>query len=66
MSFCPDQIFYETTKQRLDVAKAKDIAMQMEDLLEFAKQRLTISQESIKNQTDRKRKNVTYSLGDWI
>jgi len=66
MSFCPDQTSYETTKQRLDAAKAEDIAMQMEGLLEFAKRRLLISQQSIKNQTDRRRKDVTYSLGNWV
>jgi len=49
ISFCPDQISYETTKQRLNAAKAKDIAMQIEGLLEFAKRRLLISQQFIKN-----------------
>jgi len=62
MSFSSDQISYETTKQRLDAAKAEDIAMQIEGLLEFAKQRLLISQKSIKNQADRRRKDVIYRL----
>jgi len=66
MSFCSDQISYETIKQCLDAAKAENIAMQIEGLLEFAKRRLLISQQSIKNQTNRKRKDVIYSLGNWI
>jgi len=66
ISFCPDQTSYETTKQRLDAAKAENIAMQIKEFLKFAKKRLSISQESIKNQMDRRRKDVTYSLGDWI
>jgi len=64
ISFSPDHTSYETTKQRLNAAKAEDIAIQMEDLLEFAKQRLLISQETIKRQANRKRKDVHYSLGD--
>jgi len=66
MSFGSDYIFYKIIKARLADAKAEDISMQIKEILAFAKAHLELSQEAIKKQADRKRKNIIYTINNWV
>ena len=66
MDFSPDDTTYDTVKKRVDSGRAQDIAEHMERLLVDAKARLQDSQERMKKQADRKRKDKSYEIGDWV
>jgi len=66
MSFFPNYTDYDTTKKRLEFAKAEDIAKKMEKLLAYGRKILNKSRQSIKDQTDKYRFNIKFATGDWI
>jgi len=66
MSFGPDYTFYKITKACFADAKAEDISIQIEEILAFAKAHLELSQEAMKKQADRKRKDIIYTINNWI
>ena len=66
MSFSPDTTTYESTCERLQSAKAEDIATHMQEILNFGLQQLKKSRVSMKTQTDKHQKDVSYKAGDMI
>lgn len=68
MSFAPDTSSYESTRERLQAARADDIAKRMEEMLEFGRSRLVESQKTMKDQADKHRRDVSYNIGDkvWV
>lgn len=68
MSFAPDISSYESTRERLQAARADNIAKRMEEMLEFGRSRLVESQKIMKDQADKHRRDVSYNIGDkvWV
>ena len=66
MSFDPDTTSYHSTRERLEAAKAEDIAKRMEEILEYSKERLTRSQKAMQLQANKHRKEVSYNIGDKV
>lgn len=64
INFSPDETDYDIIKKKIDSAKAKDITVQIEDLLNRSKERLLASQQRIVNQANKKRKDKSYRIGD--
>ena len=66
MSFSPDTTDYDSTRKRLDAAKAEDITEQMQNVLAFIRQNMELAQVSMAKQTNRHRKDVTFDVGDMV
>ena len=66
MSFSPDTTDYDSTRKRLDAARAEDISERMQNVLAFIRQNTAIAQVSMANQTNRHRKDVTFEVGDQV
>jgi len=66
MSFSLHSIFYESTRERLQVTTAEDISKRMKELLEFGRDKLIQAQRAIKDQADKHRSNITFDIGDKI
>ena len=66
MSFGPDETTYESTRERLQSAKAEDINTRMQEILDFGVKQLEKSRKSMKAQADKHRKDVTYEVGDMV
>ena len=66
MSFGPDETTYESTRERLQSAKAEDINTRMQKNLNFSLKQLEKSQESMKAQADKHQKDVTYEVRDMM
>ena len=66
MSFSPDEITYESTRKRLQSAKAENINTHMQKILNFSLKQLEKSQESMKAQADKHQKDVTYEIRDMM
>jgi len=66
MSFDPDTTDYETTRERLEARKADDIAIRMEELLNFGRQQLEKTKLTTEVQVNKHRRNVTYEVDDWV
>jgi len=62
MSFDPDIIEYESTRERLQVDRVKDISEQMNKTLIFAREALTKTREQMMNQANKHRKKVNYNI----
>jgi len=63
MSFDPDIIEYESTRERLQVARAEDIFDHMNKTLIFAREALIKTREQMVNQANKHRKKVNYEIG---
>ncbi len=63
MSFDPDIIEYESTRERLQAARAEDISDHMDRTLIFAREALTKTREQMMNQANKHRKKVNYKIG---
>lgn len=63
MSFDPDSASYETTRERLEATKAKNIPSKMKELLEYDRNILIKSREAMRTQVNKHRKDVTYNVG---
>ena len=66
MSFSPDIITYDTTRKRLDVAKAKNITERMQNILEFIRQNIKRAQKTIITQVNRHRLNITFDINNAV
>ena len=66
MSFDPDTTDYETTRERLEARKADDIAIRMEELLNFGRQQLEKTKLATEVQVNKHRRDVTYEVDDWV
>ena len=64
MSFDSDTTDYETTRERLEVRKADDIAIRMKELLNFGRQQLKKTKLTIEVQVNKHRRNVIYKVDD--
>ncbi len=62
MSFDSDLIEYKSTRERLQVARIKDIFDHMNKTLTFARKALIKSREQIINQANKHKKNVNYEI----
>jgi len=64
MSFDSDTTDYETTRERLEVRKADDIAIRMKELLNFDRQQLKKTKLIIEVQINKHRRDVIYEVND--
>jgi len=62
MSFDPDIIEYESTRERLQIDRAKNISEQMNKTLTFAREALVKTREQMVNQANKHRKKINYKI----
>ncbi len=62
MSFDPDIIEYESTRERLQIARVEDIFDHMNRTLIFAREALIKTREQMMNQTNKHRKKINYEI----
>jgi len=62
MSFDSDIIEYESTRERLQIDRAKNISEQMNKTLIFAHEALIKTQKQIMNQANKYRKKINYKI----
>ncbi len=62
MSFDSDIIEYESTRERLQIARVKDIFYHMNKTLIFAREALIKTREQMMNQTNKHRKKINYKI----
>ncbi len=62
MSFDPDLIEYKSIRERLQVARIKDIFDHMNKTLTFARKALIKSRKQMINQINKHKKNVNYEI----
>ena len=62
MSFDPDIIEYESTRERLQIAQVEDIFEQMNKTLIFAREALIKTQKQMMNQANKHRKKINYKI----
>ncbi len=66
MSFGPDTSSYSSTRTRLEASKAEDISQRMQELLDYGKSNLKVTQEQMKDQVDKHRRDISYNVGDMV
>ena len=62
MSFDPDIIEYESTRERLQIAQIEDIFDHMNKTLIFAREALIKTRKQIVNQANKHRKKINYKI----
>jgi len=62
MSFDPDIIEYESTRERLQIDRVKNISEQMNKTLIFAREALIKTREQMMNQANKHRKTINYEI----
>ncbi len=62
MSFEPDVIEYESSRERLQTAKAENISENMNKTLKFARESLAKTREQMMKQANKHRKEVDYKI----
>jgi len=62
MSFDPDIIEYESTRERLQINRTKDISEQMNKTLIFAREALVKTRKQMMNQANKHRKKINYEV----
>ena len=62
MSFDPDIIEYESTRERLQINRVKNISEQMNKTLIFAREALIKTRKQMINQANKHRKKVNYKI----
>jgi len=62
MSFDPDIIEYESTRERLQIARAEDIFDHMNKTLIFAREALIKTRKQMMNQANKHRKKINYKI----
>ncbi len=62
MSFDSDIIKYESTRERLQIDRVKNISEQMNKTLIFAREALIKTQEQMMNQANKHRKKINYEI----
>jgi len=66
MSFEPDVIEYESSRERLQATKAEDISEHMNKTLKFARESLAKTREQMMKQVNKHRKEVDYKTGSKV
>ncbi len=66
MSFELDVIEYESSRERLQAAKAEDISENMNKTLKFARESLVKTREQMMKQANKHRKEVDYEVGSKV
>ncbi len=66
MSFDPDIIEYESTRERLQIDRIKNISEQMNKTLIFAREALVKTREQMVNQANKHRKKINYEIGSKV
>ncbi len=66
MSFEPDTIEYESSRERLQAAKAENISEHMNKILTFARESLAKTREQMVQQANKHRKEVDYEAGSKV
>ena len=66
MSFSPDPTAYDSTRARLQAAKAADITGTMSRILEYMKTNAEDASQQMAIQANRRRKDVIYKPGDLV
>jgi len=66
MSFELDVIEYESSRERLQAAKAEDISEHMNKTLKFARESLAKTREQMMKQANKHRKEVDYKAGSKV
>ncbi len=62
ISFDPDIIEYESTRERLQINRTKDISEQMNKTLIFAREALVKTRKQMVNQANKHRKKINYEI----
>jgi len=62
MSFDPDIIEYESTRERLQIDRTKNISEQMNKTLTFAREALVKTRKQMMNQANKHRKKINYKI----
>ncbi len=62
MSFDPDIIEYESTRERLQIAQVEDIFDHMNRTLIFAREALIKTREQMMNQANKHKKKINYKI----
>ncbi len=62
MSFDSDIIEYESTRERLQIDRTKNISEQMNKILTFAREALTKTRKQMMNQANKHRKKINYKI----
>jgi len=62
MSFDPDIIKYESTRERLQIDRVKNISEQMNKTLIFAHEALVKTRKQMMNQANKHRKKINYKI----
>ncbi len=62
ISFNPDIIEYESTRERLQIARVENIFNHMNRTLIFAREALIKTREQMMNQTNKHRKKINYEI----
>jgi len=62
MSFNPDIIEYKSTRERLQIDRAKNISEQMNKTLTFAREALIKTRKQMMNQANKHRKKINYKI----
>jgi len=62
MSFDSDIIEYESTRERLQINRVKNISEQMNKTLIFAREALIKTREQMMNQANKHRKKINYKI----
>ncbi len=62
MSFDPDIIEYESTRERLQINRIKNISEQMNKTLIFAREALIKTREQMMNQANKHKKKINYKI----
>jgi len=60
MFFSSNNTIYTTTRERIDVARAKDIIDTMQNILEVMKNNFKRAQETMSRQANKRRKTIKY------
>ena len=66
MSFSPDSTDYDTTRKRLDAARAGDISNRMQEILDFISHNMANAQDAMAQQANKHRSNVEFKEGDMV
>lgn len=66
MSFTPDTTDYDSTRKRLDAAKAEDITEHMQNILEFIQQNMDTAQQAMIEQANKHRLDVSFKEGQMV
>lgn len=66
MSFCPDTTDYDSTRKRLDAARAEDITDRMQKILQYIRHNMKDAQEVMTKRVNTGRQDVKFKEGDMV